>query len=48
MAAINPTQNGSDVAALLKTEADKYVSLGELLDYQKPDNRDLLINTYGD
>tara|TARA_R100000329_G_scaffold56012_2_gene50773 strand:+ start:1078 stop:2466 length:1389 start_codon:yes stop_codon:yes gene_type:complete len=48
MAAINPNQNGSDVAALLKTEADKYVSLGELLDYQKPDNRDLLINTYGD
>lgn len=48
MAAINPNQNASEVSALLKTSADKYVSLGELLDPNKPDNRDLLVNTYGD
>ncbi len=48
MAAINPTQNHSDVAALLRTNPDKYVSLGDLLKYNKPDNRDLLIKTYGD
>ncbi len=46
--AVVPTQNGSDVNALLKTNPDKYVSLGELLKYNKPDNRDLLIQTYGD
>jgi len=34
--------------ALLKTTPDSYVSLGTLLDYNKPDNRDLLIQTYGD
>jgi len=48
MAAINPTQNGSDVNALLRTAPDKYISLGDLLKYNKPDNRDLLIQTYGD
>jgi hypothetical protein len=48
MAAINPTQNHQDVAALLRTDPDKYVSLGDLLKYNKPDNRDLLIKTYGD
>ena len=32
-----------------KATPDKYVSLGSLIgDYAKPDNRDLLINTYGD
>ena len=46
--AVVPTQNGSDVAALLKTAPDKYISLGDLLKYNKPDNRDLLIQTYGD
>jgi len=34
--------------ALLKTTPDSYVSLGTLLEYNKPDNRDLLIQTYGD
>jgi len=48
MAAIDPTQNGSDVNALLRTSPDKYISLGDLLKYNKPDNRDLLIQTYGD
>jgi len=33
----------------LKLNPDKYVSLNDLVgDYAKPDNRDLLINTYGD
>lgn len=46
--AIAATQNGSDVAALLKASPDKYVSLGNLIDPTKPDNRDLLVDTYGD
>ena len=46
--AITATQNHSDVNALLKTAPDKYISLGDLLKYNKPDNRDLLIQTYGD
>jgi hypothetical protein len=32
----------------LATSPDKYVSLGDLLDPTKPDNRDLLVSTYGD
>ena len=33
----------------LKATPDRYVSLNDLIgDYAKPDNRDLLINTYGD
>lgn len=46
--AISASQNGSDVNALLRTSPDKYISLGDLLKYNKPDNRDLLIQTYGD
>lgn len=49
------TRGGSAVGALgtnkpplLKATPDAYVSLGDLLDYNKPDNRDLLINTFGD
>jgi|TARA_Y100000015_G_scaffold26468_2_gene25632 hypothetical protein len=42
------TQNHTDVGNLLKSAPDKYISLGELLKYNKPDNRDLLIKTYGD
>ena len=42
------TQNHTDVNSLLKSSPDKYISLGELLKYNKPDNRDLLIKTYGD
>lgn len=40
----------SNVApATLRPTPDKYVALGDLLnDYSKPDNRDLLIETYGD
>jgi hypothetical protein len=46
---INPTQqSGSELAALLQTSPDKYISLGDLLKYNKPDNRDLLIQTFGD
>ena len=32
----------------LTTDPNKYISLGQLIDPNKPDNRDLLINTYGD
>ena len=32
----------------LKTTPDKYISLGDLLDPTKPDNRDLLVQAYGD
>jgi len=32
----------------LKADPAAYISLGELLDTNKPDNRDLLISTYGD
>ena len=39
---------GSEIAALLKTSPDKYISLNTLLEYNKDDNRDLLIQTYGD
>tara|TARA_R110000751_G_scaffold32636_3_gene81910 strand:- start:359 stop:1726 length:1368 start_codon:yes stop_codon:yes gene_type:complete len=46
--AISSSQGGTDVAALLQTSADRYISLGDLLKYNKPDNRDLLIQTYGD
>lgn len=40
----------SDVApAQLKLSPDKYVALGTLIgNYAKPDNRDLLVKTYGD
>jgi len=53
MSAINATKNGGDPNAAafnssLKATPDKYVSLGDLLDYNKPDNRDLLIKTFGD
>ena len=41
-------QNHTDVNNLLKSAPDKYISLGELMKYAKPDNRDLLIKTYGD
>ena len=46
--AISATQNSTDLATLLKTSPDAYVALGTLLSYNKPDNRDLLIETYGD
>lgn len=46
--AITANQGSSEIAALLKTSPDAYVSLGTLIDPTKPDNRDLLIQTYGD
>jgi len=46
--AITANQGSSEIAALLKTSPDAYVSLGSLIDPTKPDNRDLLIQTYGD
>ena len=38
----------TDVAALLRTAPERYTDIGTLLKYNKPDNRDLLIETYGD
>ena len=46
--AINVGNTPSDISALLRTSPQAYVSLGDLLDPTKPDNRDLLIQTYGD
>jgi len=46
--AITANQGSTDVAALLNTAPDKYVSLGDLLKYNKPDNRELYVQTYGD
>jgi hypothetical protein len=56
MSAITATQESglgglvsSNKSALFKATPDKYVALGDLVaDYAKPDNRDLLIETYGD
>ncbi len=50
---INNTGVGANVTpanlkATLKTDPSKYVSIGDLIDVTKPDNRDLLVNTYGD
>ena len=38
----------NNLKATLKTDPTKYVSIGDLIDVTKPDNRDLLVNTYGD
>ena len=52
MSAISATQgavNSSSVNPAFRATPEKYVSLGTLIgNYAKPDNRDLLINTYGD
>ena len=42
------TNLGTNKPPRLKATPDAYVSLGDLLDYNKPDNRDLLVNTFGD
>ena len=42
------TALGTNKPPLLKTTPDAYISLGDILDYNKPDNRDLLVNTFGD
>jgi hypothetical protein len=50
MATTFTNAGASDVApASLKLSPDKYVALGTLVDdWSKPDNRDLLVSTYGD
>ena len=56
MAIEDPTTGGNDRTALgtnqappsLRATPERYVALGDLIDTNKPDNRDLLINTYGD
>jgi len=40
--------SGSNQLPGLKATPDKYVALGELLTYNKPDNMDLYVKTYGD
>ena len=44
----NRGSNATSKPPLSKTTPDRYVALGDLLDYNKPDNRDLLIKTFGD
>jgi hypothetical protein len=39
---------GSNKVPGLKQTPDNYVALGELLEYNKPDNMDLYVKTYGD
>lgn len=39
---------GSNQLPGLKTTPEKYTSLGDLLEYNKPDNMDLYVKTYGD
>jgi len=39
---------GSNLLPGLKTTPEKYTSLGDLLEYNKPDNMDLYVKTYGD
>lgn len=41
---LNNKNQGSNVV----TSPDKYTTIDELLEYNKPDNRDLLVKTYGD
>ena len=50
MAAISATNQGADqeLNAVLRAAPEKYTTLDQLLKYNKPDNRDLLIETYGD
>ena len=40
--------SGSNQLPGLKTTPEKYTSLGDLLEYNKPDNMDLYVKTYGD
>jgi hypothetical protein len=48
MAATGQTLEKANNIANLKTSPDSYVALGELLEYNKPDNMDLYVKTYGD
>jgi hypothetical protein len=44
----NRTALGTGTRASQKTTPEAYISLGALLDPTKPDNRDILVRTYGD
>lgn len=46
--AISNQPDPAAAGSTIKTTPDKYISLGDLLDPTKPDNRDLLVSTYGD
>lgn len=46
--ALTSLTNTAGPGASLKTTTENYISLGDLIDPTKPDNRDLLVKTYGD
>ena len=46
--AISAAKQGSDINAQLRMSPEKYTTLGSLLDPTKPDNRDMLVEIYGD
>ena len=56
MALDSVTRDGTQIGALssskaapnLQTDPSRYISLSQILDTNKPDNRDLLVNIYGD
>jgi len=43
-----PDIYNKDLGSNLVTSPDKYTTIDELLEYNKPDNRELLVKTYGD
>ncbi len=45
---ISAAQGGSELAAVLRSTPERYTTLDQLLEFNKIDNRDLLIETYGD
>ena len=48
MAATGPAIYNKDLGGNIVTSPEKYTTIDELLEYNKPDNRDLLVKTYGD
>ena len=46
--AISAEQKHTDLDAVLRSSPEKYTTLDQLLEHNKIDNRDLLIETYGD
>ena len=48
MATVSLGSNANPGGPTVTTTPEKYTTVAELLEYNKPDNRDLLIKTYGD
>ena len=44
----NNSNNGLGNQPSYTTSPEKYITIGELLEHNAPDNRDLLVKTYGD